>query len=448
VSLSFDSLTTPPSLAQMIRDILGFAGLHVAGLDEGGSQGSRLEIIGEGKIRGQGSQVFRGLDGRYYEASLSMVTTIDLKVKLSLDPSRPVEKLLQLSDEQSGNRIDARLAYSHLLEQNLPAVLLDALRETEGLQPLIAALEFASYRPAAEALLIKQGAISVKPLQDSFASGNYELREGIARVLSKLGDASVVETLISGLSNLSGMPMGPVAGALDKLDPQWRLRPQTARLVENLLKGLKSGSSSDVSRTIRLLAVIGDERALPELTTVLRSDDLNIRCDAVSALGTFGKAGIPGLATGLRDKEPTVRKYAVEAMGQVADGSTLPYLIAALKDSSRDVRFYATLAFLRRKERDKMAVHALIDTLKDEDGDVRTAAAESLAAAGDPDAIGPLIDALANEKTPRFKTELQESLETLTNQHFGENLDQWRAWFATITKGGGAEPVREGPQEF
>ena len=104
-------------------------------------------------------------------------------------------------------------------------------------------------------------------------------------------------------------------------------------------------------------------------------------------------AGIPELIAALATSSPVVRKKAREALVALG-GPAVPALIQLLSHGQPHVRWEAAKAL--GAIADPIAASALVNALKDRDGDVRWLAAEGLAALGR-DALQPLLAALMEQ---------------------------------------------------
>jgi HEAT repeat protein len=98
-----------------------------------------------------------------------------------------------------------------------------------------------------------------------------------------------------------------------------------------------------------------------------------------------------------RDENPDVRMAAAYALGQIGRREATPTLIAALKDPSNIVRKTAADALGKMGERD--AVEPLIDLLSDQERDTARVAAMALMRVGDRRAITPLREFARTEKS-------------------------------------------------
>lgn len=106
-------------------------------------------------------------------------------------------------------------------------------------------------------------------------------------------------------------------------------------------------------------------------------------------------AAVQALIDALKDGDGQVRKQAAWALGMKGGRSAVDLLVAALKDKDAGVR--AEVAWALGMQGDKRAVEPLIDALKDEDRKVRSQAAWSLGMRGDSRAVDALITALKDE---------------------------------------------------
>jgi len=166
--------------------------------------------------------------------------------------------------------------------------------------------------------------------------------------------------------------------------------------VEGLILDLKDENSSVRKNAVDALGEIGDPRAVDPLIDALKDEDSIVRMFTVAALGEIGDPrAVDPLIEALKDESSWVRENAALALGKIGDPRAVDPLIEALKDESSWVQ--DTAAFALGKIGDPRAVDPLIETLKDEDGWVRGEVAIVLGDIGDTKAVGPLIEALKDE---------------------------------------------------
>jgi HEAT repeat protein len=227
-----------------------------------------------------------------------------------------------------------------------------------------------------------------------------------------------------------------LTAALGDSDPEVReavyvaLRQVGPEAREALVQAIRQqGKAYSRAEIIVAIGKFGPEGepAIPDLEAALRDDSL--RLAAIQTLGKIGPAAkttLPALEKAFKDKDPQVRRAALEAMGLIGRDS-LPILLAALKDDGlragaaaalgkigrpagvavptlckmledpdAEVRRNAAAALGRIGPQTPEVIPALVKTLRDKEADEQ--AANSLARMGQP-AVKPLIAALADDQT-------------------------------------------------
>jgi len=123
----------------------------------------------------------------------------------------------------------------------------------------------------------------------------------------------------------------------------------------------------------------GEKRALPALLRALNDSDAKVRAASASALAVLGDSGaIDGLAAALDDGEKSVREEVVRVLGDIGGASAIEPLTKALRDRETIVRRRAATEMGRLADEASGAVEALERLLKDENMEVRLAAARAL----------------------------------------------------------------------
>jgi len=150
------------------------------------------------------------------------------------------------------------------------------------------------------------------------------------RFRKKFCVAALITTFVSGVT--AQKPRGRAATAIPANTLLRILRAEDERRWDDNLRGLLSDKDAQIRKRAALAAGrIGDERAVPDLSDLLRKDTVNdVRQMAAFAIGeTESPAGADALRLILDDTyEPSeVRARAVEALGKIT---------AALPDSDKD----------------------------------------------------------------------------------------------------------------
>jgi HEAT repeat protein len=140
------------------------------------------------------------------------------------------------------------------------------------------------------------------------------------------------------------------------------------------------------------------------LAAALQDPSRDVRAEAAQSLGNAGAAAseaVGALAAALEDADVRVRTAAASALGRIGptpDAATA--LVQVLERSPPRVSLAAAEALRSRGLAGDEVVRALIGILADTDASVRTSAANALGEIGTPEAIGPLLAALANANLP------------------------------------------------
>jgi HEAT repeat protein len=246
-----------------------------------------------------------------------------------------------------------------------------------------------------------------------------EVRESAAHALGELRDARAVQPLISAFADISDAAMEAVVQigepAVDSLIPALAYIARVAapalarigdgRAVEPLIRTL--GSHNPASSERRVQAEIGaiaqalgefkDPRAAEPLISLLADTHeygkISVRSAAANALANIGTPAVKPLIAALGKGDVHEIEVKGEILAKIGAPAMDP-LIASLKDENPNVRTAAASAL--GKFNNFCAGDELITALKDENAGVRKAAAEALGKLGDLRAINPLIEMLRN----------------------------------------------------
>jgi hypothetical protein len=135
---------------------------------------------------------------------------------------------------------------------------------------------------------------------------------------------------------------------------------------ERLLKLLDLSDTSQ-TRKLKIISLLGEmqaDEALPKLKEVLK--DRNLAKQAIVAMGSLGKEGIP-LLVEIMDTSPEleVQAAAAKGLGQLGglhgDASVVPPLLAKLKDPKTDWFVLTEVAWALGKIPDKRSIQPLQD---------------------------------------------------------------------------------------
>jgi HEAT repeat protein len=201
-----------------------------------------------------------------------------------------------------------------------------------------------------------------------------------------------------------------------------------AQAIPPLLQALNDAHFSVRHAAAQALGHAGDDRAVPSLETLLRTDtnfmvrgaaaaalgqirsdascealaaalsdpDWHVRHHAAQGLQNIGADAVPVLLRQVTSADLECQRHACEALGDIGDARAIPPLLALIEhpDAPRRVNAIRALGKLKAQE----AVTPCIAALNDPDPQVVIDAGYALAAIGDPAAIDPLVERLDNEK--------------------------------------------------
>jgi HEAT repeat protein len=280
---------------------------------------------------------------------------------------------------------DYKHDYNHVRKKAVDA--LGEILDVRAVEPLIATLQDRGkeVREAAQAALVKLGALSVELLAPGLSYKDSGVQRLVAEALVRIGDVRPVELLIVHLKQ----GCVPAATALGEIGD--------VRAVEPLIVALNNGNDDMPKEAAKALSKIGDVRAVEPFVATLKDSDSHVRGESARALGKIGDIRAVGpLVAALKDWDFDVRKAAQEALVKLGPAS-VSQLIAALSDS--DVRAREHAARVLGEIGDIQAVEPLNDALRDKEVSVRGHAAEAMGKICDVRAVEPLIGALRDKES-------------------------------------------------
>lgn len=257
-------------------------------------------------------------------------------------------------------------------DHNIYSKAAEALGEIGGKQavePLITALQDEKWNirmAAAKALGMIGDSRAVEPLIVVFRkTGEYSThyaREEAAKALGKIGDLRAIEPLIDALQDKSDNIHMAAIEALGEIGDERAVEP----LIDRLAGGKIGGASA------RALGKIGDPRAIEPLVAIaIRHDKADAVKVLVEALSKFADAAYKPLIAALKEAEwPASRKQAADILDQLGwepgSDETAAWYWVAKRDWDHCIAMGET------------AAEPLLMTVRDDDINVRKAAAEAL----------------------------------------------------------------------
>jgi HEAT repeat protein len=165
--------------------------------------------------------------------------------------------------------------------------------------------------------------------------------------------------------------------------------------IGGLVRLLNHNDPDIVYHAVEALGEIGDTGAVEPLINLLKHEEMSgVRWKTAESLAKIGTPSVGPLISVLQNPDSDVRWNAAIALGETRDPRAVRPLIRQLSDTDRFVKSRVAHALGMIGE---PAVHPLIQTLHDGDGNQRWGAAIALGGIRDPAAVEPLILALADK---------------------------------------------------
>lgn len=197
---------------------------------------------------------------------------------------------------------------------------------------------------------------------------------------------------------------GAVAVQLDQLKSKQAWRRATAAYALGDMRSPQARSAlehalddRDVSvrfAAARSLGRVGDQRSALELLRAYEDGRLVVSVCG-EALIQLGVIALPAVSVAASSETVTVRRLALQLLGQLAGPSEWPLLAKSLTDPSADCRAAACVAL--GELGDDRATRLLAQSTHDRIPKVRASAAEALGRLGDPSQLDALLTLLSSD---------------------------------------------------
>lgn len=243
------------------------------------------------------------------------------------------EKLVALHDREVVPVMLALLKSRNRWERCNAGRVLAGLGDDRGLLAVVAELQDTENRPNTDEEALAQGF----PKDKAPARQINQDRYYAAHVLGGIGDKRAVPALIAALQDESIEI--EAAGVLAHLGDKRAIAP----LLASLEQAQQSQKSASPNTDMRFWAGYGlmwlkHPAGLPAVAQCLGADRHPIqRTYAADALGEFGdKRAVPVLIRSLGDKDVEVRINAIMALGRIGNGAAIPALRVASQSTSQE----------------------------------------------------------------------------------------------------------------
>lgn len=252
-----------------------------------------------------------------------------------------IDMLGRLGDSQSVVQLLELIADHELQEDVVGSLVALSRNDAQALMTVWDDVDTRSRAYLAYVYGVSLASNAVPRLIDGCADADDDLRQMSIQALGKIGDTSVLDCLVSALSD----------------------------------------DSTDVCEAaLQALSQLGErhpDNVIQALSPLLEHKDEQLRMYAVTVLGRLdGEGTEEPLAFAIKDESAEVRSAAIRAVEGKGGGAYLPALMLALTDEDTEVRALAARSLGMSGEKD--AIKPLELALQDEDMWVRAAAVRSI----------------------------------------------------------------------
>ena len=244
--------------------------------------------------------------------------------------------------------------------------------------------------------------------------------EGIARMaIEALQREEDLETLASGEGSTAVLAAENLA--------QWQA-------LKAHLAALENEEQAQRLEAVKTLGASGSRRAVGPLVALAgqQTEPTALRLESLIALGSLGgHEAVPPLIDILKNTQESeeIRATAVESLGRIGDLRAVEAIGTALHSAGNFISLLRRNAVKALGELpENRSAEILVHALRNDDVVVQGGAVASLVKLGDL-AFDPLLRALQIEGVEGFVRQAQlESLEKITGQKLGSDVEKWRQW--------------------
>lgn len=234
----------------------------------------------------------------------------------------------------------------------------------------------------------------IQTLQDDHQDVRYKAVDALLELHSTQAIAAVIQFLQQHYLTSDSLYEGLIRKLL-------LLQPEP--VVDLLLQALTTNPSDQVRQeAAKILAEVGDARAIQPLVTLFEHRMLNVNETAARALVQLGPMAIPALQDALAAESPWRVLWASYTLVQLGESEALATLLNLLHHSFWGIRQYA-IANLT-KLGDRRSVEPIIACLQDSHDKVQLQAVQALGALKDDRAIEPLLELAQSSPEPLWRS--------------------------------------------
>lgn len=267
------------------------------------------------------------------------------------------------------------------------------------------------FRKAIERL-IGLGRDAIEIVIEALPTADKRETMAFVEVLSALADAKTLPTLLHALSEQNPRAVAAVSWALSSArgfpgpllldylrDPEFAtpalmevIAAHKARIpIRDLLTAAYSNETSDKAGLFKIIGEIADESSLPDLLARLEGNNPTVRVYLMEILSRFGTPEVQaGFVSQLKDPSKLVRQAALTALLKIQNLTDIAPIAPLLGDVDMEISNRAVEVLIRARNPD--TIQHLVPVLQDESEYARRAAVEVLNEIGDATSVKFLLD--------------------------------------------------------
>ncbi len=271
---------------------------------------------------------------------------------------------------------------NHTCTLNLAAAkALGQLGDPLAVQPLIVILQRSDFDVMREAAAIALGQIGdaqatqalIRAIKDTYP----KVRKAAAQALGKIGDPLATEALINALQDTFPEVQDQALQAIREIGDAGAIKPLAAVYGDS--KKYESKQRVAASQAALAIATGGKPGVVEALISVVQDYEGDARSMARRILVSLGDVVIEPLCALMNNPDSSVRKEAVQALGQIGGVQVIKPLSIALQDNEYQVYEVAIEALMKIGE---PAIEPLVDMLNRPEEKTRIVACNGLIALG------------------------------------------------------------------
>ena len=289
-----------------------------------------------------------------------------------------IDELARISGPSAVGLIENSIKDAAHLVRNRAALALGAIGWLPG-SPALEAWRWVSLGEYQKAASL--GAAAVEALAAALKDSPYYHRQTVVEALGQVGDARAVKLLRTALQD-------------DDFNVRIRVIETLAEARETeagpgFIRALADPVARVRAQAAEALGILCNAEAVDPLIKLLDDLEWEVRLAAIVALGKMSNPkAARGIAAALKDPDAEIREAAVKAIGAAADPAAIEFLVPALIDIKTTVRHKAASALAaidkewEKNEIAHRAVPTLKAALKHKDYQIRQAATDVLSKMG------------------------------------------------------------------